>query len=39
MSQIIGVPELIIAAFVIGGAYLAYRTVRLLNLAERKLDR
>lgn len=39
MTQIIGVPEVIIAAFLVGGAYFAYRIVRLLNLAERKLDR
>ena len=35
----IGVPELLIAAFVTGAAYLAYRIVRLLNLVERKIGR
>ena len=35
----IGVPEVLIAASVIGGAYLAYRVVRLLNLVERKIGR
>jgi hypothetical protein len=39
MTQIIGVPELVIVAVLSVGAYFAYRVVRLLNLAERKLDR
>jgi hypothetical protein len=38
MSQIIGVPELLVVAVLSAGAYFAYRVVRLLNRIERNLD-